>query len=82
MKGLDMLFPKLTNKTSKEVDKIPEARIKLVINDGGQQNQKIAPQIIRGAIEDIYKTLFRLLENFCKQKLPQIKKKILKLIKK
>ena len=82
MKGLDTLAPELINKTSKEVDKIAEARIKQVINDGGQQNQKIAPLIRRGAIEEVYKTLFRLLENFGKQKLPEIKKKILKLIKK
>ena len=38
--------------------------VRQVINDGGQQSQKIAPQIIRGAIEDLYKTLFRLLGNF------------------
>ena len=34
-----------------------------VINDGGQQIQKFEPQIIREAIEDVYKMPFRLLGN-------------------
>ena len=45
-----------------------EARIRQVINSGGQQIQKIAPQIIWGAIEDVYKTPFRLLGKLGKQK--------------
>ena len=40
MKGLDMLAPKLINQASKEVDKITDARIRQIINDGGQQIQK------------------------------------------
>ena len=52
-KNLKNTAPKLISQTSKEVDKIAEARIKQVINDGGQQIQKIEPQIIRGAIEDV-----------------------------
>ena len=46
MKGLNTLDPKLINQTSKEVDKIAEARIRPVKNNGGQQIQKIAPKII------------------------------------
>ena len=46
MKGLDTLALKLINQTSKEVDKIAEARIRHVTNDSGQQIQKIAPQNI------------------------------------
>ena len=46
MKGLDTLATKLTNQASKEIDKIAEARIKQVINSGGQQIQKLEPQII------------------------------------
>ena len=40
MKGLNMLTLKLINQTSKEVDKITEARIRQVLNDGWQQIQK------------------------------------------
>ena len=82
MKGLDSLAPKLINQTSKEVDKTAEARIRQIINDRRQQIQKVAPQIIRGAIKGVYKTPFRLLGNFSKQKFFQLKRKISKLIKK
>ena len=47
-----------------------------VINDFGQQIQKIAPQIIRGAIEDVYKTSFRLLRELGKQIFSQLKRKL------
>ena len=39
-KGLDTLAPKVIGQASKEIDKIAEARIRQVINDGGQQNSK------------------------------------------
>ena len=81
-KNLNNTAPKLISQTSKEVSKIAEARIKQVINDDGQQIQKITPQIIRGAIEDLYKTPFRLLEKLGKQKLYELKRNILKAIKK
>ena len=76
MKVLDTLAPKVIVQASKEIDKITEARIRQAINDGGQQIQKIAPQIIRGAIEDVYKTSFRLLGNLGKKKFAQVKRKI------
>ena len=75
MKGLDTLAPK-------EIDIIAETRTRQVINDGGQQIQEIAPQIIQGAIEDIYKTPFRLLGQLGKYKFSQLKKKLSRLIKK
>ena len=67
---------KVIVKASKEIDKITEARIRQVINDGGQQIQKIAPQIIRGAFEDVYKTPYRLLGNLGKKKFAQVKRTI------
>ena len=53
MKGQDTLAPKVIGQASKEIDKMAEARIRQVINDGGQQIQKIAPQIICGIIENV-----------------------------
>ena len=83
MKGLDNLAPKLISQLSKEIDKIAEVTIKQATNSGGQQIQKIAPQIIRGAIEDCTrKTACRLLGNLGKQKFNQLKRKSFKLIKK
>ena len=79
MKGLDSLAPKLINQTSGEIDEIAVARVKQVINDGEQQIQKITPQIIRGAIGDVYKTLFRLLGNLDKKKFAQLKTKLSKI---
>ena len=58
MKVLDSLAPQLIKQTSWEIDKISEARIKQVINDDGQEIQKIAPQIIVGALEDLGKKRF------------------------
>ena len=75
MKGLDTLSPKLVNQASKEIDKIKETKIRQVINGGGQQIRNIAPQIIKGAIEDVYETPFRLLGQLGKQKFPQLKRK-------
>ena len=79
MKGLDLLAPKLINQTFGEIDEIAVARVKKVINDGGKQIQKITPQIIRGAIGDVYKTLFRLLGNLDKKKFAQLKTKLSKI---
>ena len=79
MKGLDSLAPILIDKTLKEIDKFAKARIKQLINNGEQQVQKIAPQIIRGAIKYVYKTPFRLLENLGKKKFAQFKRKFSKI---
>ena len=76
MKGLDRLAPKLIKQTSGEVDRLVKSRISQIINEGSGQIEKIAPRIIRGAIEDVYKTPFRLLGNFGKQKLAQAKRKL------
>ena len=76
MKVLDRLALKLIGQASKEIDKIAESRIKQVINDSGQQIQKIAPKIIQGAIEDIYKTPFRLLGKLGKQKIAELERRI------
>ena len=78
MKGLDTLPPKVIGQASKEIDKIAEARIREVITDSGLQIQKNAPQIIRGAIENVYKTPFRPLGKLGKQTFSQLKRKLSK----
>ena len=82
MKGLDTIAPKLINQTLKEVDRVAEARIRQLINKGDKQVKKIAPKIIRGAIEDVYKKPFRLLGNFGNKKLAQVKRKLLDIVRK
>ena len=82
MKGLDTIAPKLINQTLKEVDRVAEVRIRQLINKGDKQVKKIAPKIIRGAIEDVYKKPFRLLGNFGNKKLAQVKRKLLDIVRK
>lgn len=53
----------------------------MTVSSGSQQIEKIAPKIIRGAIEDVYKTPFRMLGNLGKKKFGQVKRKILNTIK-
>ena len=51
-------------------------RIDQVIKSGGEEVERIAPKIIRGAIEEVYKTPFRLLGNLGKKQFQKIKRKI------
>ena len=59
--------PKLTKKASTELNLIIKQRIDQFISRGGREVECILPKIIRGAIEDIYRTTFRLLGNFGKK---------------
>ena len=52
-------------------------RLDQAIKTGGTEIERILPKILRGAIEDVYKTPSRLLGNFGKQQFNKIKKKIL-----
>ena len=72
--------PSLINQTTKNLDRIAQRRIQQAIGQGGNEIQRIAPQIIRGEIEDFYKTPFRLLGSFGKKKLNQLKRKFKKTI--
>ena len=62
MNRQDTTVPKLIKQTLDEVNR--QARIRRLLNDGRQKIEKIAPKIIRGAIEDVRKTPFRILGNF------------------
>ena len=44
---------------------------------GGAEIKRVLPKNLRGAIEDVYQTPFRLLAKFGKQQFNKIKKKIL-----
>ena len=49
-----------------------------VIKTGGTEIERIAPKIIRGAIEEVYKTPFRLLGNLDKKQFQKIKRRLFK----
>ena len=69
------IAPGIINKATSEINKIAQQRIDQAIRTGGAEVECIAPKIIRGAIEEVYKTPFRLLGNLGKQQFQKIKKK-------
>ena len=60
-----------------DINSITEQRINQIISQGGKEVERVVPKILRGAIEDVYQTPFRLLGNFGKQQLNKTKRKIL-----
>ena len=70
--------PKLINQATGEINKIAQQRIDQVIRSGGSEIERVAPKIIKGAIEEVYKIPFRLLGNLGKKQFQKIKKKLFK----
>ena len=66
MKGLDALAPKLIKQATGQIDQIAQRHIQEIINQGGQQVEKIVAKM-KGAIEKVCKTPFRLLGRFGKK---------------
>ena len=72
------IAPEIINKATSDINKITKDRIDQVIKNGCAEVERIAPKIIRGAIEEVYKTPFRLLGNLGKKQFQKIKQKIFK----
>ena len=70
--------PSIINKATADISKIVQERIDQAIRTGGAEVERIAPKIIKGAIEEVYKTPFRLLGNLGKKHFQKIKQKIFK----
>ena len=70
--------PKLINQATGEINKIAQQRIDQVIRSGGAEIEWVAPKIIKGAIEEVYKTPFRLLGNLGKKQFQKIRRKLFK----
>ena len=71
------IAPGVIKQATGEIDKIAQNKINQVIQSGGAEVERMLPKIIRGVIEDVYKTRFRMLGNFGKQKFNRIEKKVL-----
>ena len=71
------IAPGLIKNDSNEISNVAQQRINQIISQGGKEVQRVIPKILRGAIEDVYQTPFRLLGNFRKQQLNKLKNKIL-----
>ena len=70
--------PRIIKQATSQIDKIAQDRINQVIRSGGAEIERVLPKILCVAIQDVYKTPFRLLRNFGKQQLNKVKRKILR----
>ena len=70
--------PEVIKKAANNIDKIMQVRINQVIKSGGTEIEDVLPKISHGAIEDVYKTPFRLLGNFRKQQFNKTEKRIMR----
>ena len=66
--------PGVIKATADDINKIAEQRINQIISKGGAEVERVLPKILKGAIEDFYRTPFRLLGNFGKQQLNKLKR--------
>ena len=69
--------PGVIKAATNDINETVKNRINQIISQGGKEVERVLPKILRGAIEDVYQTPFRLLGNFGKQQLNKIKRKIL-----
>ena len=72
------IAPGIINKATSDINKIAQQRIDQTIRTGGAEIKRVAPKLIRGAIEEVYKTPFRLLKNLGKKQFQKIKRKLFK----
>ena len=72
------IAPKIISQAIGEINKIARQRIDQAIRSGGAEIERVASKIIRGAIEEVYKTPFRLLGNLGKKQFQKTKRKLFK----
>ena len=56
--------PGLIKNASWEINNISQQRINQIISQGEKEIERVLPNILRGAIEEVYKTSFWLLRKF------------------
>ena len=61
-----------------EINKIAQDRIDQIVRSGGAEIERVAPKIIKGLIEEVYKTPFRLLGDLGKKQFQKRKRKLFK----
>ena len=74
----DKVAPGIISKAAVDIIKIAKQRIDQAIRNGGAEIKRVAPKIIRGAIEEVYKTPSRLLGNLRKKQFLKIKRRLFK----
>ena len=61
-----------------EINKIAQDRPDQTVRSGGAEIERVAPKIIKGAIEEVHKTPFRLLGDLSEKQFQKIKRKLSK----
>ena len=69
------------NKATTVLDNITAKRVEQISRETGRTLKQIAPDLIRGAIEELYKTPFRLLGKLGHKKYNALKKKVFNKLK-
>ena len=75
---LGKVAPDIIRNASSEINNVAQQIINQIISQGGKEIERVLPNILRGATEDVYQTPFRLLGKFGKQQLQKFKNKILR----
>ena len=70
--------PGVIKAATNDINNSAKDTINQTISEGWKEVERLLPEILRGAIEVVYQTPFRLLRNFGKQQLNKIKRKILR----
>ena len=69
------------NKATTGLDNITAKRVEQISRETGRMLKQIVPDLIRGAIEELYKTPFRLLGKLGCKKYNTLKKKVFNKLK-
>ena len=72
------IAPGMIKNAGSKINNVAQQRLNQIISLGGNEMERVLPEILRAAIEDVYQTPFRLLGNFRKQQLNKLKNKMLR----
>ena len=72
------IAPCVNKAATNGINNTAKQRINQIISQGGKEVKHVLPKIPWGAIKDVYQMPFKLLRNFGKQQLNEIKRKILR----
>ena len=75
---LGKIAPGIIKNASGQIDEIAKKRIEQIIKQGGAEVQRVTAKIIRGALEELYSTPFRMLGNFGEKQVQKIKRQLFK----
>ena len=64
---LGKVAPGIIKTTSTEINDIAQQRINQILSPGEKEIDRVLPNILRGAMDDVYQTPFRLLQKFGRQ---------------